>query len=204
MHLLTNLARCLQGFSPPVSHYSYKWTAATAFGFWRCLNESFVWFLLCLLWYTTEAAVRAVFRVSPHMMKACSLELVRVWLKMAELDTIKGINYNQACSAACFIVWKSTDLQTKKPPKKSNGVQEKGEIFDDIFVRSWSNFSCVRLHLGCSNRWKMQSLGKQLIQTWLYMIVLTALNAFQPNKHLVIITKSKLVILHHQLNIRNH
>lgn len=58
--------------------------------------------------------------ISPHMTEVWGLELVaRLW--MAELDTIKGINYNQACNGAigieliCKMFW---------------GLRGKKEIFD--------------------------------------------------------------------------
>lgn len=158
------------------SHQSYK-QHRQHLGFAAGLSGDFVGFLLCLLWYTTAAAVRAVLGISPHTTKVCGLKLWK-----AELDTIKGINYRQACNGAIGIVW-----------KRSSGLSgKKGSFWQKTHLRvsRETPHMCVRLHLGCLNRWKTQTrLGKQWIEMWsCLLIVLTAQSVFQSNKHFIIVT----------------
>lgn len=117
------------------------------------------------------------------------------WLWTAELYTIKGINYNQPCNGAFCIVWERAYLQ------KSHWREREVFFFLNTFFVQKTHLRvspdpphmCMRLHLGCLNRWKTQTrLGRQWIEMWpCLLIVLTALNVFQPNKHFIIVTNLK-------------
>lgn len=67
-----NLAACQHNYSLLVF---FLWKNNRICCFAAGLNGHIVWFLLRLLWNTTEAAVRAVLRVSLHTTKACGPEL---------------------------------------------------------------------------------------------------------------------------------
>lgn len=143
------------------------------------INRDFVC-LSCLIWRTTDVVVRAVFGISPHMVKVCTLQLL-AWLGLANLDTIRGINYNQACNGAISIVWKKKRADLWKV-HRLRGIKRNFWQKTHLRVRL---HTCVRLLLGRLNRWKIQTrLGKQWIEMWLcLLIVLTVLKVFQPNKH---------------------
>lgn len=118
------------------------------------------------------------------------------WLWTAELYTIKGINYNQPCNGAFCIVWERAYLQKNHWRKREERRFFKKHFFvqkTHLRVSPDPPHMCMRLHLGCLNRWKTQTrLGRQWIEMWsCLLIVLTALNMFQTNKHFIIVTNLK-------------
>ncbi len=151
--------------------------------------ETLFVFLLCLVWYTTEAAVRAVLGFLFAWWRSRSVALSELrgcgWRSSTQSKASITIRHVMGLSA---LFEKRTDLQ-----KKSFGVREEGGIFGGRYICVWGErlHMCVRLHLVCLNRWKTQTRpGKQWIEIWFcQLIVWTALTVFQPNKSFIIVTK---------------
>lgn len=100
-------------------------------------------FVFSSVWFDTQQEQRRVLfsGISPNATKVCGLpRAIAAWPWMAELDTIKGTNYNQACNGGLSALFEKELICKKK--KGPSGVRGKKKHFDRRHICVWAE----RLH----------------------------------------------------------